>query len=189
MTQLLFNRLNLWASINKCQAGGQRRRGCVEQIMNIRLLYKKVKLYVLFIDFSKAYDKVPRHKLIHVLKSLGCGKVMLRATETMYECTKNVMRAAVVTATAGVRQGAPSSCLLFIIYIDQMVKMLRREIGEDGFLGTLHSLLLMDDAVIMDGYLARYMCVRKLDVVRRYCDEYGMTMNDKNVIGGKTLYL
>ena len=45
-------------------------------------LGKKEKLYVLFVDFSKVYDKVPHH-----LKSLGCGKVMLLAIKAIYKCT------------------------------------------------------------------------------------------------------
>ena len=61
--KLLLNRLMLWSNIDKCQAGAQRGRGCIEQIMTLRLLIdlaksKRKKLYVLFIDFSKAYDKV-----------------------------------------------------------------------------------------------------------------------------------
>ena len=179
---LLMNRLSLWMNIDKCQSGGLRGRGCIEQIMSLRLLcdyavYKKTKLYVLFIDFSKAYDKVPRNKLTKALNKLGCGKVMLKAIRAMYECTKNVLCSAIVTASVGVRQGAPSSCLLFLIYIDQMVKMLNDEVGTDGFLGTLHALLLMDDTVLVA--TSREKCLKKMDVVMRYCEEYGMVINEK----------
>ena len=65
---------------------------------------------------------------------------MRRTINAMYECTNNVMCSAMVTATANVRQGAPSSCLLLIIYTDQMVRILQRGIGADVFLGSLHSL-------------------------------------------------
>ena len=55
--KLLLNRLSLWSAIDKCQAGAQKSRGCIEQIMTLRLLIdlascKKRKLYILFIDFS-----------------------------------------------------------------------------------------------------------------------------------------
>ena len=58
-----YYRLSLWVSIDKCQAGAQKGRGCVEQIMTLRLLidlakHKKKKMYTLFIDLSKAYDRV-----------------------------------------------------------------------------------------------------------------------------------
>ena len=179
---LLLYRLKLWVSIDKCQAGAQQGRGCIEQIMTLRLLcdyanFKKCKLYVLFIDFSKVYDRVPRGKLIEVLRSLGCGSVMLRALQAMYACTRSVLRSATIDATAGVRQGAPSSCLLFTVYMDQLVRMLRRSVGSDGFLGTLHSLLLMDDIVLLA--TSRDMCLRKLSVVMDFCHEYGMVLNEK----------
>ena len=111
---MIMNRLLLWFSIDKCQAGAQKGRSCLEQIFTLRMfsnfaVCKKQKLYVLFIDYSKAYDRVSRHKLIEVLKSRGCGKIMLKAIQAMYKCTKNVLKAAVINSTIGVRQGASSS--------------------------------------------------------------------------------
>lgn len=179
---LLLNRLKLWCHIDQCQAGAQKGRGCLEQIVALRLLsdyakYKKVKLYVLFIDFSKAYDRVPRGKLMERLRSLGCGRVMLGAIKAMYKSTKNILKSATIDASIGVRQGAPSSCLLFVIYIDYMVRMIKRAVGNDGFLGLLHVLLLMDDAVIMA--TSREMCLKKLEVVLEFCCESGMKINEK----------
>ena len=60
---MLYERLIKWCKFDKCQAGGQAGRGCMEQIMSLRLAIdcaskSKSKLYVLFIDFSKAYDRV-----------------------------------------------------------------------------------------------------------------------------------
>lgn len=151
-------------------------------MVSLRLLcdyasYKKRKLYVLFIDFSKAYDRVPRDKLIERLKELGCGKVMLHVIKAMYTCTKNMLRAAVIDTTVGVRQGAPTSGLLFVIYIDRMVQMLKRTIERDSFLGSLHVLLLMDDAVILA--TSREMCLKKLATVLEFCKESGMVINEK----------
>ena len=118
-----------------------------------------------------------RHKLIEVLKSRGCGKIMLKAIQAMYKCTKNVLKAAVINSTIGVRQGAPSSCLLFVIYINEMIKMIKNAIVTDGFLGCCHALLLMDDTVILA--TNREMCEAKLKIVIQYCQEFGMSMNTK----------
>ena len=46
---MILNRLQLWWNIDKCQAGAQKKRGCVEQITTLRLVcdyavYKKRKL-------------------------------------------------------------------------------------------------------------------------------------------------
>ncbi len=131
----------------------------------------------MFIDFSKAYDRVPRWKLVERLAALGCGRAMLRANKLMYKYTKNVLKSAIIDASIGVRHGAPSSYLLFVIYVDHMVRMLKRIVPTDGFLGNLHSLLLMDDTVILA--TSREMCEKKLSVVCQFCKQSGMKINEK----------
>ena len=54
--------------------------------------------------------------------------------------------------------------------------MLLEAIGRDGFLGALHILLLMDDAVILA--TSREMCIEKLKVLCNYCNDYGMIINE-----------
>ena len=68
----------------------------------------------------------------------------LKAIQSIYKCTKNVLKTLLINASISVRQGALSSCFLFIIYIDEMVKS---TIGNDGHLNMLHALLLMDNTV------------------------------------------
>ena len=80
---------------------------------------------VLFVDFSKAYDRVPRGKLVESLKHSGCGKMMIKAIKAMYTCTKNVLKSAVIDSSIGVRQGAPTSCLLFTLCYEQISRMSR----------------------------------------------------------------
>ena len=169
----------------KCQAGAQQGRSCVEEIMALRLLCdfaksKHRKPYVLLFDFSKAYDRVPRDGLIRVLKSRGCGKVMLRAIQTMYACTRSVLRSAVMTAATDVRQGEPSSCLFLVTYIDLVVRVLKQNIGLDGFLKDLHTLLLMHDMVILA--TSREKCLQKLSTVLEYCQEYKMVLNENKTV-------
>ena len=139
--------------------------------------HKKERLYVLFIDFSKAYYKVPRNKLIEYMKSIGCGKRMLQALKTMYWNTYNVLNSVEISTSSGVRQGAPTSCQLFIMYVDKMVKMIKEAVPTDVFLGRLHTLMLMDDTVILA--TTREACLKKLTAVLNYCEEYGMEINAK----------
>ena len=102
---------------------------------------------------------------------------MLGAIKAMYKSTNNILKSATIDASTGVRQGAPSSCLLFVIYIDYMVRMIKRSVGNYGFLGLLLVLLLMDDAVIMA--TSREMYLKKLEVVYEFCCESGMKINAK----------
>ena len=103
---LINERLKRWARPSKEQAGAQEKRGCIEQIMTLRLLvdfavFKKCKLFLCFVDFSKAYDKVPRQKLIQRLLQMGCGYRCLAAIIAMYKCTKNMLRTAILISTIG----------------------------------------------------------------------------------------
>lgn len=84
------------------------------------------KLYVLFSDYSKACDGVPLDGLTQILRSRGCGKVMLRAIQVMYMCTSNALQLATITATTGVWQGAPSSwlfllCVWTLLLMDEVI--------------------------------------------------------------------
>ncbi len=47
---------------------------------------KRKKWFVVFVDFSKVYDRLDRVKLVNILKKLGCAMVMLVAIVAMYGC-------------------------------------------------------------------------------------------------------
>ena len=116
----LDNRLKLWMQIDKCQTGAQKERNCEEHILALQLIIdyaksKKVKIFVLFVDFSKAYDRVPRKILFNILKQLGCGKRFLCALMAIYKSTINISNSEYIKISIGVKQGGPMSCLLFII--------------------------------------------------------------------------
>jgi hypothetical protein len=86
---VLCNRLTQWFKPAREQAGAQAKRGCIEHIVALRLLMdmcvrKRLPLFIIFVYFSKAYDRVPRRSLMEILRDLGCGKVMLAALVSMY---------------------------------------------------------------------------------------------------------
>lgn len=178
---VMCNRLSCWFRPLREQAGAQRGRGCLEHIVTLRLLVdtakrKKEKLFVMFIDFSKAYDLIPRSKLFIVLKRLGCGLVMLGALTAMYRVTQSVVGAALFTATLGVRQGSPTSCLLFIIYVNELVKMIKARCIPERFIDWLHVLVLMDDTVLLS--TSRAKLISKVEILDQFCRDYGMTVNN-----------
>ena len=177
---VLYNRLSKWFTPHKEQAGAQSKRSCTEHIMTLRLIMnmcgkKKWKLFVAYVDFSKAYDRVPRNRLLHTLKRLGCGFMMLFAIAAMYKVTKSILGIAIVTAVVGVRQGSPTSCFLFNLYVDTLITMFKEKCENDGFLGWLHVLMLMDDTVILA--TSRAKLHEKLNILYDYCDTHGMVIN------------
>ena len=96
--------------------------------MTVRLLIEyarktRKKLFILFIDFEKAYDKVDRAKLFELLKSAGCGKVMLEILKAIYRNTRFLFKMVAILSNMGVKQGSSASSLLFTIYVDKMIHM------------------------------------------------------------------
>ena len=133
---------------------------------------KKQPLFLAFIDFSKAYDLVPHCYLMKLLKSLGCGAVMLMALVSMYSLTQFFLGSTIITAALGVKQGSPTSCFLFIVFVDVMIKMVK-SVQPDRFLKWL---MLMDDTVLMAS--SRGRLVEKLQKLVEYCTESGMVINE-----------
>ena len=178
---LLNNRLTEWYIPCREQAGAQSKRGCTEHIVTLRLVIdrcvrKKQPLFIAFIDFSKAYDRVPRNYLLNLLKSLGCGAVMLTALTSLFWTTKFVLGATLITAVIGVKQGSPTSCFLFILFVDEFVRLVKRRSGVDGFLGWLHLLMLMDDTVLFA--TSRTRLIEKLNLLTEWCNRCGMVINE-----------
>ena len=122
-----------------------------------------------------------------ILKHLGCGAVVLLALISMYKTTQCLIGTAMVTATIGVRQGSPTSCLLFVLYVNDLIKLFKERCGPEGFLAWLHLLVFMDDTVILS--TSRNGAHVKLSLLKEFCYTHGMIVNStKNkciVINGK----
>ena len=178
---ILCSRLEQWFKPYREQAGAQKGRGCIEQIVTLRILCdyakkKKSKLFITFVDFSKAYDVVPRHMMFELLRKLGCGAAMLAMIVAMYSVTKNILGTAIVTTLIGVRQGSPTSCLLFIIYVNELIKLIKETCQPEGFLSWLHLLMLMDDTVLLA--TNRENMIKKVQLLNQFCIKYGMIINE-----------
>ena len=177
---ILCQRLQLWFSPFREQAGSQRGRGCLEHITTLRLITefavkKKFKLYIVFVDFAQAYDKVSRVMLFSILKRLGCGATMILALIAMYKTTQSVIGTALITASLGVRQGSPTSCLLFVLFVNDLIKIIKERCRPDGFLAWLHVLIFMDDTVILS--TSRNGILAKLSMLNDFCVSHGMKIN------------
>ena len=143
---VLNNRLMTWYRPYREQAG------CIEHIVTLRLLFsvflrKKMKLLVVFVDFSKAYDLVPRRRLFEILIDLGCGVTILTALIAMHTNKTSFLGSTIITSTIGVRQGSPTSCYLFVIFVDVLILLLKSRCSPEPVQGWLHCLMLMDDTI------------------------------------------
>ena len=129
----------------------------------------------MFIDFKGAFDNVKRSSLFAILIEFGCSLSMLLAIITMYSYTAVILGTIAFTINVGVRQGAPSSGYLFVIFLDKLIRMIRSEFPNDGYLSWLSCLLYMDDLLLLS--TSRTNLEKKFEVVIQFCNTYGMSLN------------
>lgn len=113
--------------------------------------------------------------------------VMLAAVVAMYRVTESIVGCTVITSTVGVRQGLSTSCLLFVIYVDELIKKMKQKCNPETLIDWLHMLVYMDDTVLLA--TTRDNMLKKFQILCEFCDEYGMTINERKtkffVINGR----
>ena len=139
-------------------------------------LRKRTKLFIVFVDFKKAYDLVPRNRLFEILINLGCGVTMLGALMAIYRDTSSILGSKIISSTIGVRQGSPTSCYLFVIFVDVLILMFKSRCLPEPIIQWLHCLMLMDDMIIFA--TSREKVVEKLNILNEYCINNGMKVNE-----------
>lgn len=105
---------------------------------------KSISFFVTFVNFFQTYDLVPLQVLFRVLKHVGCDLVMLTELMSMNALTENVVGIALVAVNLGVRQVSTTFCLLSIIFVNDLIMMLKEEVGVDGFMSWFHVVLMSD---------------------------------------------
>lgn len=70
-------------------------------------------------------------------------------------------------------------CFLFIVYANDLVKLIKNTCESDGFLSWLHLLILMDDTVLLA--TSRENMIKKVKLLTEFCDKYGMVVNEKKL--------
>lgn len=156
--RILANRLISWASINYEQSAFQKGKSTLNHIFTLRTLialskrYKK-SFYIGFFDLSKAFDKVSRVLLIKSLIKMGIGSCLLEAIKATYKVTRCVLKgfgklSDVFLTFSGIKQGAPSSVILFIIFMDDVIDVLKEKCVNELLLNNLHALLHADDTLV-----------------------------------------
>ena len=92
-------------------------------------------MYICFVDYQKAFDRVDWWKLMAILKDLGVDWRDRRLITALYMGQEATVRtehgmAGPCTIRRGVRQGCLLSPLLFNIYAEAMMKEAMEEVEE-----------------------------------------------------------
>ena len=185
--RILCNRLIKWAKINAEQTAFQKKKGTVDQVFLLRVIISMMKangktLYVGFFDLSKAFDRVSRYLLLRQLLKLGVGSVLFYALKSIYSVTRCVLKgfgklSDVFQTHTGIKQGASSSVILFIIFMDDIIDKLKENCLIEPILKDLHSLLHADNTLVLS--TNRELFIHKCNVLIDTIKEKKMSLNYK----------
>ena len=111
--------------------------------------------YTLFFFYlSKAFDRVSRYLLLKALVKMGVGSVMLNTLKCIYSSTLCILKgfgklSDIFQTFTGIKQGASSSVILFIAFLDDIIDILKCKCAPEQILGDLHCLLHTDDKMLL----------------------------------------
>ena len=195
LTAILNKRLYNWAEehnkISSEQAGFRRNYSTVDHIYTLysmasNCLYgrRRSKLYVVFIDYKKAFDTVDRNVLFKILEKQGVSTKFLNMLKAIYKVVNVVIRCGKeftnkIYCPLGVKQGCLLSPLLFSLLITEVAK----KIAEKGRAGyqfipgapQIYSLLFADDIVLIS--TTPIGLQNQLNSLKEASDEIGLSVN------------
>ena len=146
--------------LTDAQCGFRPGRSTIDQIFALQQIFEKTleyaKVNACFVDLEKAYDRIPRDKLWAVLLQYGIDGQLLTAIKSLYMHSEVCVRVNSATTkpfrvvSVGLRQGCSLSSILFLIYMDRIVK--KSESCDGIKIGncTVQRLLFADGLVLLD---------------------------------------
>ena len=188
---ILEQRLSSWAETVGMRAPGQAgfRRGfsTLDHVFALRAIIEEGRahgrrIYCSFVDFRKAFDTVPRARLMRRLMELGVPIELIWGILTLYSSVMGHVRTPegisdIVHSTIGVKQGCPLSPTLFGMYVDEVSDYIDRG-GDRGaqLAGTWIPLLLYADDIVLISDSPEGM-QRHLDALHSFAGDSGLSVN------------
>ncbi|OMJ08903.1 Retrovirus-related Pol polyprotein from type-1 retrotransposable element R2, partial [Smittium culicis] len=135
--------------------------------------------WLCYIEYSKAYDRVPHMALLHKLRSVGIELKLLNMIKGMYDAPKIAVRVGNEVSNhteylCGVRQGCPDSSILFDFFIKDIFKGVRG-VRVPELTSRIPGLLFADDAVILAESSADLQIA--LNTITEWSDTWEMAVN------------
>ena len=142
------------------------------------------KVYICFVDFEKAFDRVNWIRMMEALKSLGIDWKDRRLIKELYLRQEAFIRIESIdsdpgTIGRGVRQGCPMSPLLFSIYTEMMMNEAMEGSNDGVRVGgeLIRDVRFADDQGMVD--LCEEGLQRTMDRLNKTAKEYNMKINVK----------
>ena len=155
----------------------------IKSIVNKIVTNEKKKLFVAFIDFRKAYDKVNRTLLFLKLQKMGIKGLFYENIKALYNPISYLVRVRgghlqPIPSRLGLKQGCVLSPLLFNLYIDDMKNIFDASCDPVYALQEpISHLLYADDLALMStSEKGLNNCLSKL---KHFCDTWKLEVNMK----------
>ena len=193
-TKVINKRLVNWAESANLQkeeqAGFRKGYSTVDNMFTLQSLVQKYcsraggRFYVLFVDFSKAFDTIPHSLLFYQLMTKGLHGNVLKVLRSMYSSLQSCVRTPqgltdFFECSRGTRQGCMLSPFLFSLYVGEIVTMLEEADCKGVFINddipNLTSLLFADDLAVCADTVGRLQ--KMIDVIAKLCDRWGLSVN------------
>ena len=190
-SQLLLNRLTKWSekenNLSQNQFGFQKGKSTIDCIFTLHAIISKTlhageKLYCVFIDYEKAFDKIDRPLLWQKLTAEKVSSKLVKAISSMYTVVKSCIRyrssqSMFFDSFIGLKQGDPSSPLMFMFFINDITQNINIDL--DGLFSIddciLFMLLYADDAVVFSKSPEGLQSI--LNDLDLYCRTWGLKIN------------
>ena len=192
-TGILNKRLTEWCDINniipECQAGFRKGYSTIDNVFVLHSLIQKCfskkagKCYCLFVDFSKAFDSVPRDKLLFKLFSIGIRGKFFNVIKSLFKTVCSCIKSCNCTSKLfdcplGVRQGCMCSPLQFSIFISILNDEVLQSRGNGVKLSSREEIKILkfaDDVVLMSDNPSGLR--QHILALSRFCNKWGMKVN------------
>ena len=166
------------------QHGFRPGRSCSDLIFILRLMVEESrewnkKLYLLFIDFEKAFDSVDRDTLWKILKYYGVPDKLVKMIIALYEDSECCVRTEngdtrFFKIMSGVKQGCVLSPFLFVIVMDYILRQ-SSGIGVKISSRLISDLDFADDVVLLEEAKLRLQLL--LDAIDEKAEKMGLAVN------------
>lgn len=152
--RVLSQRLATHAPLPLGQKGFRREEGCAANLLLVRRALEAAKstprsLYMVFIDFKKAFDSVGHPAIVNATRRWGLGERFANYIGNVYaKASTDLDENTRVEIGRGVMQGDPLSPLLFNLTLDQALSALPQNVGVE-LGGRAHGYLAFADDVVL----------------------------------------